>query len=850
MKASIIVPAIIFCVLTVGIGSTGYGFFEYLKKAQKTLVIEQLSSIGKLKAGQISAFLQQHEGNATLIARFLNTRPMQGWLTNQKAELPTVLKQSLDKEAAYNYHGLLILDSHKAIRYTSGNLTHLTPEGYAMAAKAMEQRTTVLSEFYFGDPIAPDLPIMDVFAPIMIDDQPEPSGVLVLRAKLDALYQLIQSWPIDSATGESLIARRDGNDVLFLNELRFKKNTALKLRVPLSLQPDSPAWPAIRAVNGQFGAFESYDYRNERVIAYTLPISGTQWGMIVKVSYDEVLQSLQRLQMVTTLITALFIIFAWLAFILWWRKQQAVQNIIERKKTEQRIAAVIDSAPDAMVITDASGTITLLNQQAERMFGYARSELIGQLIECLLPPRFRAKHPAQRMQYNQAPQSRLMDAGRVVSVQRKDGSEFSAEVSLSPIQTDEGMLVVSALRDVTERYRMEVTLRNTETQLRNMFESAAIGMTLMTIDGHFLKANPSLCHILGYTLEEIVQLSLQNITYPDDMEAELVLLHQLETRQISNYQLEKRYVHKDGHIIWVQLNRSSVIGDDGATLLYYIGELQDISARKKAEENLRFAYESMAEAEKMAALGGLVAGVAHEINTPIGVNLASATHLEGDTRRVKALYAAGELSEDELEDYFATADQAVKLMIINSQRAADLIQSFKQVAVDQTGGEQREFDLRVYIEEVLLSLRPKFKHSPITVVIDCAPGIQVNSLPGALSQILTNLILNALTHGFDNKQSGEITIQAILMPDDTIKLCVIDDGNGIPEDIQARIFEPFFTTRRGRGGSGLGLNIAYNVAHHGLNGSLRVQSAAGQGTTFTLTFPRALSRTNPRSEAT
>lgn len=709
-RSSAIVPAVVFCVLTLAIGVAGYAFFKRLEEGQKALVTEQLISIGKLKASQINTFLHERKGDVGLLAKFLGTQPVQDWLTRTKTDLPAVLEQPLDAAISYGYQGLLILDSEKTVRFSRGPYLHLAEAGMAIAARAMRDQTALLSDIYFGDPSAPEQPMLDVFAPIMSQDRLKPIGVLLLRTNLDELFQLIQSWPVASETAESLLARADSNDALFLNELRFKKNTALKLRVPLNSAPDSAAWPTIQAVLGHYGALESFDYSNQLVVAYTLPVPNTHWSLIVKVSYLDMLEPIRRLQKLTGLVIALFIGFIGVGA--WWRKQQIEQHF--KQRTEQRVAAVIEFAPDAMVITDADGIIALVNQQVENLFGYPRSELIGQPVDHLVPDRFRAAHPALRAKYVAAPQVKLMNAGRVVLARRKDGSEFDAEVSLSPIQTDDSLLVVSALRDITER--------------------------------------------------------------------------------------------------------------------------------RRTEEVLRIARETTVEAEKMAALGGLVAGVAHEINTPVGVNLASATHLQSETRRAAARYAASELSGDELEDYFATAAQAVELMVINSQRAADLIQSFKQVAVDQTSGEQRQFDLRGYIDEVLLSLRPQFKHSPIQISVDCPPGILVDSLPGAVSQILVNLILNALSHAFDEGQAGKITIRAALQADDTVELMVADDGKGIPENIRERIFDPFFTTRRGHGGSGLGLNIAYNVALHALGGSLAQNSGERHGTAFILRFPRVLPR--------
>ena len=269
-------------------------------------------------------------------------------------------------------------------------------------------------------------------------------------------------------------------------------------------------------------------------------------------------------------------------------------------------------------------------------------------------------------------------------------------------------------------------------------------------------------------------------------------------------------------------------------------ELQ--AAKESAEEaltQLKTTQNTLVQSEKMAALGGLVAGIAHEINTPIGITLTSATHLSAKTDKVAKLYKQGELEENALDAYFKLAEKSAHLITINSQRAADLIHSFKQVAVDQSSGERREFDLKCYIEEVLLSLKPALKKSMLKVELSCPERLIMNSYAGAISQLLTNFIMNSLHHAYEPNQSGILSIHVSLINDDMIELIYNDDGKGIPIELQSKIFDPFFTTQRGSGGSGLGLHIVYNIVYQTLRGALTLQSSEN-GTTFTVQFPRVI----------
>jgi signal transduction histidine kinase len=270
---------------------------------------------------------------------------------------------------------------------------------------------------------------------------------------------------------------------------------------------------------------------------------------------------------------------------------------------------------------------------------------------------------------------------------------------------------------------------------------------------------------------------------------------------------------------------------------------QLLIAKNEAEQSLTLlqeTQESLVQAEKMAALGSLVAGVAHEINTPIGITLTSASFLSEETCKVILLYQQGELGGDELEAYFDNAKQSTELMTINCHRAADLIQSFKQVAVDQTSDNEREFNLKSYLEEVLLSLRPALKNRRIHIALDCPNDLDIWGCPGAISQIVTNFIMNSLAHAFEQKQQGEIKLSVSNLLENKIEFRYTDNGKGIPTQIQSKIFDPFFTTQRGNGGSGLGLNLVYNIVHQTLKGTLQVHSVEGEGTTFIIHFPKII----------
>jgi signal transduction histidine kinase len=256
-------------------------------------------------------------------------------------------------------------------------------------------------------------------------------------------------------------------------------------------------------------------------------------------------------------------------------------------------------------------------------------------------------------------------------------------------------------------------------------------------------------------------------------------------------------------------------------------------------EELRQAQRQLVDAEKMAALGGLVAGIAHEINTPLGISVTAASHLESEVRRITELLANHALKRSDLDLYQQTALESAQMILRNLQRADKLVKGFKQVAVDQSSEQRRTINLAEYLDEILTSLHPALKKTQHRVLVDCPSGIELDTYPGALYQIMVNLAMNSLLHGFDGIDEGSIRIRASV-DGDSWELDYRDDGRGMTEAVRRRIFEPFFTTKRGRGGSGLGLHIVFNLVHQVLLGTLRCESEPGKGARFILKCPVSL----------
>ena len=258
---------------------------------------------------------------------------------------------------------------------------------------------------------------------------------------------------------------------------------------------------------------------------------------------------------------------------------------------------------------------------------------------------------------------------------------------------------------------------------------------------------------------------------------------------------------------------------------------------RRTLDELRQAQKQLVESEKMAALGALVAGVAHEINTPLGIGVTAASHLETESKRVQGLVGEGALKRSDLEAYLATAAGSSELILRNLKRADHLVKSFKQVAVDQSSEQRRVIARAEYLDEILTSLQPRLKRTKHAVSVDCDASIRVNTFPGALYQVLVNLVINSLVHGFDEIEAGQVHL-AVRCSEGQVEIDYRDNGRGMDEAVRARIFEPFFTTKRGQGGSGLGMHIVYNLVSQLLGGTVACESAPGAGVRFLIRFPQ------------
>lgn len=413
-------------------------------------------------------------------------------------------------------------------------------------------------------------------------------------------------------------------------------------------------------------------------------------------------------------------------------------------------------------------------------------------------------------------------------------------------------LIVLQLRTASLRDAARAALADSEQRYRDLIEGSVQGILITDDDGRPVLANQAFAAIHGYAgVEEILEMpTAEPLWAPDERDR----LRAYRATRGSGRDAPERYeycgLRKDGEAIWLEdhvrrivwqgrpASQSTVI--DITKRRQMQRELEAaIESTTKAYRELRETQDQLVQSEKMAALGALVAGIAHEINTPIGITLTAATTLADRTHALRQRADEGKAKKSEVMRYFQLADETVGLMVHHSNRAADLIHSFKQVSVDQTSDQRRRFRLCAYLEEVILSLAPALRKTPHEVIVNCPESLEVDSYPGAYSQVVTNFLVNAITHGYDGTTAGKLRLTVEPGTDGWLDLRFSDDGNGVPLELQDRLFDPFFTTRRGSGGSGLGLHIVHNLVVGRLGGEVRYEDTPGGGATFVMRVPIA-----------
>jgi PAS domain S-box-containing protein len=495
-----------------------------------------------------------------------------------------------------------------------------------------------------------------------------------------------------------------------------------------------------------------------------------------------------------------------------------IRDITDRKRIEERLRRLLDSAPDAMVIAGKDGRIVLVNTQTEKLFGYKREELLGQPVEVLVPERFWNHHQSHRRNYVVNPQARAMGTGSELYGLKKDGTEFPVEISLSPQQTDEGILVSSTIRDITERKRVDEALRQSEANFRAMIEGT-YGVYRATPEGKLLVVNAALVKMLGYdSSAELMALNLGTDIFEKGEYTPLMFDQPGTRKQFAR--VEARWRKKDGKVVAVELSGRPVRGED-ENVLYFEVIAEDVSHVRGVEHRLR-------HVQKMEAIGRLAGGIAHDFNNVLGVIIAYSEML------VEKLQENAELSP-----LVTSITKAVErgstltrqLLAFSRQQVLDP----QVISIAEHLDGLKDMLARVIGEDIQLEILPG------------NPKLRLKVDPTQLEQVVMNLVVNARDA---MPEGGRLTIETndIDIDDDYcsrnpearlgvhVLIAVTDSGCGMSPEVLSRIFEPFFTTKEQGKGTGLGLATIYGIVKQS-GGHISVYSEVGRGTTFKVYLP-------------
>jgi PAS domain S-box-containing protein len=532
-------------------------------------------------------------------------------------------------------------------------------------------------------------------------------------------------------------------------------------------------------------------------------------------------------------------------------REAAIRALAEQRLAEESYRKLFEGSVDGIYVTTPAGKLVNANPALARMMGYETPERLISAIDDIAHTVY--VHPAARAEY----QSLMARDGMVrefeYQVRQRGGAILWLSDSATVVRDEAGEVIryEGTLRDITDQKRAEDAIAEGRRLLQQVIDTVPAVINVKDKNLRYVLMNRYMAGIFGIEPADAIGRTTSDLmsrygAQKTDENDRRVLK---AGRGLGFY--EEEYLDSAGKLRQWLVNKLPLFDADGA-IENIVSVALDIGERKRGEQemrkardaaeaalkNLRETQNSLIEAEKLAALGRLVAGVAHEVNNPVGISLTVASSLERKTALFTSEVARGDLRRSSLNEFLETSRDASSQLVANLNRAAELIQSFKQVAADRNYSDQRSFDLGDLTEQVVMSLRPGLRKHHLTLTVDCEPNLTMNSYPGPYGQVLTNLFLNAVAHAFPDGRPGEVHILVRESGKDNVEIIFSDNGCGMSLDVRRRAFDPFFTTRRDQGGTGLGLHIVYSIVTNRLGGRLDLDSEPGRGTQIQIILPK------------
>ncbi|MFH2063701.1 MAG: PAS domain S-box protein [Pseudomonadota bacterium] len=518
-------------------------------------------------------------------------------------------------------------------------------------------------------------------------------------------------------------------------------------------------------------------------------------------------------------------------------RNKAAEELLRESEKKYRLLA--EHANDIIWTLSLDMKFTYISPSIFRIRGYTPEEGMSHALEEVITP--------DSLQYAIATYTAVMEkeaqgerslGPTILELEHfcKNGKPIWMEVSMSLLRDQDGAPtgIIGVSRDISDRKQAEKALKESERKYRLIAENINDVIWTTDLSFHTTYISPSIERLRGYSPEEVMRQTLSEILSPASVELAARLFaaeHALEQkgeRKNQNSILDLEFLCKDGSTVLLE-NSISPLRNETGIIIGLFGISRDITEQRRIEAQLL-------RSEKLASLGDMVAGVSHEISTPLGAGLLSASYLRDTSDEFTDMLWTGKLQLSDVKTYAEKIEKSSAMIVSNLERASALLNSFKNVAVDQLVKEKREFNIRQNMEETLNSLKPKFKHTSHTIILECPGDLIIRHYPGTFSQITTNLVMNSLIHGLEGIGKGEIRI-IIEKQGDTLLLHFRDSGQGMNETVLKKMYDPFFTTKRNRGGTGLGLHIVHNLVCQTLMGQITCISSPGKGTEFRIKIP-------------
>jgi PAS domain S-box-containing protein len=532
-------------------------------------------------------------------------------------------------------------------------------------------------------------------------------------------------------------------------------------------------------------------------------------------------------------------------------REAALHALAEQRHAEESYRKLFEGSVDGIYVTTPAGALLNANSALARMMGYDSPE---DMIRATLDiSRHIYLEPGARAEY----QLRMERDGMVrefeYQVRQRHDAVLWLSDSATVVRDDSGKVIryEGTVRDITDQKRAEAAIKEGRRLLQQVIDTVPAVINVKDKQLRYVLMNRYMAGIFGIEQGEALGRTTSDLmsrygARKTDENDKRVLA---SGKGLGFY--EEEYMDYSGAMRQWLVNKLPLLDAEGeieniVTVALDIGErkrgeLEMRKAKDAAEaalRNLRETQNSLIEAEKLAALGRLVAGVAHEVNNPVGISLTVASSLERKIAMFAEEVARGGLRRSSLTEFIESNRDAASQLVANLNRAAELIQSFKQVAADRNYSDQRVFDLADLTEQVVMSLKPGLRKQNLSLSVDGEPNLTMNSFPGPYGQVLTNLFFNSVAHAFPGGGGGAVRIKVGAFDADHVEIQFSDNGCGMGPDVRRRAFDPFFTTRRDQGGTGLGLHIVYNIVTNRLGGRINLDSEPGEGTRIQIILPR------------